>query len=81
MNLKVFKIAATPEAALEIEELRKKLGFQTYADLMEWSLGVGRAVMEAQEAGASVQIVYKRSWKTLWLKKEVYYLDVSPEAT
>lgn len=79
MNVRLFKIAATPDVVNEIEELRRKLGFQTHAELMEWALGVGRAVVEAQEAGATVQVVYKRTWRTLWLKKEVYYLDVSPQ--
>jgi hypothetical protein len=81
MSLKLFKIAATPEAATEIEAMRAALGFQTHAQLFEWAVGVSRAIVEAQDAGAVVQVVYKkrRWWLPFWRRKEVYFLDVSPE--
>lgn len=82
MNLKTFRIAATVEAAQEIEELRKKLGFNTHAALMEWAIGVGRACVEAQEAGGTVQIVYKKRRRWWWpfsRRTETYIMDTSPE--
>lgn len=82
MNLKLFKIAATPEVAEDLETMRIAMGFQTHAQLFEWSVGVARAIMEAQEKHGVVQIVYvkRRWWWPFWPKKETYFLDIDPQA-
>lgn len=74
-NLKVFRLVATPRAATDIAAMQTKVGAATTTELFERALGVYKALIEAQETGGVVKIVYRRSWRTLWLWKKAYYLD------